>query len=164
MTPISLITELHRANHWANQTLLELIPEDMFAAEVKSSHPSIKDTYTHIWDAQNIWYFRLTNQPNAPMPSKSFDGGYDALRQAILSSSQNYIDLLAGKTDDYLSQMQHYTNLQGKEFNQPIYQILLQITHHSAMHRGQVITMLRQLGYTEKIPQTDVIAWYRLNS
>jgi hypothetical protein len=24
--------------------------------------------------------------------------------------------------------------------------------------------MLRQLGYTEKIPQTDVIAWYRLNS
>jgi uncharacterized damage-inducible protein DinB len=164
MTTINLLTELHTANHWANQTLLAQIPEELFAVEAKGSFPSIKATYTHIWDAQNIWYYRLNGEPNTPMPSKTFEGSYNQLQQAILTSSSNYINLLAGKTDDYLQQMLHYTNLQGKEFTQPIYQILVQVTHHSAMHRGQVITTLRQLGYTEKLPQTDVIAWYRLNS
>ncbi len=163
MTSINILRELHAANHWANKSLLELIPEDLYAADAKGSYNSIKALYTHIWDAQTVWYNRLTGNANVPMPSKSFEGDYDALRAAILVSSENYINLLANKTDAYLDELLHYTNLQGKTFEQPNYQILLQITHHSSYHRGQVVDKLRALGFDGKIPQTDVIAWYRLN-
>lgn len=163
MTSINILRELHAANHWANKSLLELIPEDLYVADAKGSYNSIKALYTHIWDAQTVWYNRLTGNANAAMPSKSFEGDYDALRAAILVSSENYCNLLADKTDGYLGEMLHYTNLQGKTFEQPNYQILLQITHHSSYHRGQVVDKLRALGFDGKIPQTDVIAWYRLN-
>lgn len=164
MKTINVLKELHEANHWANGLLLETIPEDLFTAEAKGSYNSIKAIYTHIWDAQTVWYNRLTGNANASMPSKSFEGDYDALRKAILVSSENYTRLLADKTDAYLEEILSYTNLQGKPFEQPVYQILLQITHHSSYHRGQVVGKLRALGFEGKIPQTDVIAWYRLNS
>lgn len=162
MKTINVLKELHEANHWANELLLETIPEDLFTAEAKGSYNSIKAIYTHIWDAQTVWYNRLTGNANAPMPSKNFEGDYDALRKAILVSSENYTRLLADKTDAYLEEVLSYTNLQGKPFEQPIYEILLHITNHSGYHRGQVVDRLRALGFEGKIPQTDVIAWYRL--
>lgn len=162
METLQLVKELHAANKWATETLLKAVPEDLYYTETKSSFPSIHATFNHLWDAQMVWYHRLSGNPTAPLPSKSFEGNHTQRVEAILASYQQYIDFLADKTEDFLTQPLTYTNLQGLGFTQPNYQILMQLTHHSAMHRGQVITQLRQLGFAEKLPQTDVIAWYRI--
>lgn len=162
MNTIDYIKDLHSANYWATETLLNLIPKDIYYAETKGSFNSIDSVFNHLWDAQQVWYNRLTGDANAPLPSKSFVGTHSEKIAAILKSYQNYIDLLADKTDDYLSQQLSYTNLKGIAFNQPQYQILFQLTHHSASHRGQVLLLMRQLGFEGIIPQTDVVAWYRL--
>lgn len=162
MNTIDYIKDLHTANYWASETLLTLIPQDIFYAQTKGSFDSINAIATHLWDAQQVWYNRLVEDANAPLPSKSFEGTHTEKIVAILKSYQNYIDLLADKSDDYLSQVLSYTNLKGLAFNQPIYQILFQLTHHSANHRGQILLLLRQLGFNDTIPQTDVVAWYRL--
>jgi uncharacterized damage-inducible protein DinB len=54
----------------------------------------------------------------------------------------------------------HYQNTKKEQFKQPIYQVLLHMFNHSTYHRGQLVTMLRQLG-VQKLPSTDFIVWSR---
>jgi uncharacterized damage-inducible protein DinB len=53
-----------------------------------------------------------------------------------------------------------YMNSKKERFKQPVFQMLLHLFNHSTCHRGQIVTMLRQLG-VEKIPSTDFIEWSR---
>ena len=57
----------------------------------------------------------------------------------------------------------HYKSLKGIPFSQPLYQLLLHVFNHATYHRGQLVTILRQLD-VQNIPQTDFIAWSRLNA
>jgi len=52
-----------------------------------------------------------------------------------------------------------YKNIKGEPFQSPVWQIVLHIVNHASYHRGQITTMLRQLGHTP-VP-TDLIAFYR---
>jgi uncharacterized damage-inducible protein DinB len=54
----------------------------------------------------------------------------------------------------------HYQNTKKEQFKQPIYQMLLHMFNHGTYHRGQLVTMLRQLGI-QKLPSTDFIEWSR---
>jgi uncharacterized damage-inducible protein DinB len=47
----------------------------------------------------------------------------------------------------------------GQPFAQPLWQMLQHVANHSTYHRGQIATMLRQLG--TKATSTDLIAFYR---
>lgn len=161
MTTIDYIKDLHTANYWSTETLLNLIPENIYYAETQGSFGSINAVFNHLWDAQQVWYNRLIGDANAPLPSKTFEGMHQERINGILKSYQNFVTLLADKDDNYLSQILSYTNLKGIAFSQPNYQILFQLTHHSATHRGQVLLLMRQLGFDAPIPQTDVVAWYR---
>jgi uncharacterized damage-inducible protein DinB len=40
------------------------------------------------------------------------------------------------------------------------YEMLAHVFNHNTYHRGQLITMLRQVGVTD-LPQTDLIFFYR---
>lgn len=44
-------------------------------------------------------------------------------------------------------------------WSEPLYQQIQHVFFHSMYHRGQVVTLLRQLGQTP--PRTDLIAFYR---
>ena len=48
---------------------------------------------------------------------------------------------------------------QGRPISQPLWQCLQHVANHSTYHRGQVTTMLRQLGRQGR--QHDLIAFYR---
>ena len=52
-----------------------------------------------------------------------------------------------------------YRNLQGQEFEAPLWQLVQHVANHSTYHRGQVVTLLRQLG--AKAVATDLVAWDR---
>jgi uncharacterized damage-inducible protein DinB len=53
----------------------------------------------------------------------------------------------------------HYKSMTGEEFSNPLWQILHHYTNHGSYHRGQVVTMLRQLG--AKPASTNMIELYR---
>ena len=50
-------------------------------------------------------------------------------------------------------------NLKGETFTHVYWQAFQHVVNHSTYHRGQIITMLRQLGV--KPPGTDLIMFYR---
>ena len=49
--------------------------------------------------------------------------------------------------------------MDGKQYESPVWQIVLHVVNHATLHRGQVVAMLRQLGMTP--PGTDLIYYYR---
>ncbi|MEI9934102.1 MAG: DinB family protein [Ferruginibacter sp.] len=65
-------------------------------------------------------------------------------------------------TEEALLQLFSYKTFKGDPFTQPLYEVVFHVFNHSTYHRGQLVTILRQLG-VEKIPSTDLIVFYRYN-
>jgi uncharacterized damage-inducible protein DinB len=51
-----------------------------------------------------------------------------------------------------------YQNLKGETWRYPLWQQMHHVVNHSTYHRGQVVTMLRQLGAAA--PATDLLVYY----
>ena len=54
-----------------------------------------------------------------------------------------------------------YKRLNGEEYEQETYKILAHVFNHSAYHRGQLVTQLRQIGF-EDVTTLDLLAYYNL--
>jgi uncharacterized damage-inducible protein DinB len=57
-----------------------------------------------------------------------------------------------------LSEVAEYMNTKGETWRYPLWQQLLHVINHSTYHRGQVTTLLRQVGATPAI--TDLLVYY----
>jgi uncharacterized damage-inducible protein DinB len=148
---------------WANQLLLttvQALPEEQQHAEVKSSFPSLFKTVLHLLDAESIWWQRLKLQEKIDRPSDTFSGDMQALGQQLLQQNKLWQEWVSGANENALQHEFIYYNSRKERFKQPVYQMLLHLFNHGTYHRGQLITMLRQLG-VEKIPPTDFIVWSR---
>lgn len=161
MSALKIIKDQLHAALWAMEKILDTLPEDYIEKEINSSFPNIKTILLHIWSAQTFWYNRITGNEKPTPSTKNFDGDFTALKNEVLNSFKVFVELLDNQNDDFLNKEVSYTSSNGKTYNQIHYQVLLQLSHHTAFHRGQIIAFMRQLGYTDAIPQTDLIFWYR---
>jgi uncharacterized damage-inducible protein DinB len=158
-----LLQQYSAYNAWANQRLVECIqshPEDIINRAVPSSFPTIYATLLHMWDAESIWWQRLKLQEVVIPPSAKFEGSVRDVAAALLHQNnlwKNWIDQASAAAIDHVF---HYQNTKREQFRQPVYQVLLHMFNHGTYHRGQLVTMLRQLGI-DRIPGTDFIIWSR---
>ena len=99
-------------------------------------------------------------QERLERPSDRFTGDMATLNNQLLQQNRLWLEWVANATDPALQHEFIYYNSRKERFKQPVYQMLLHLFNHGTYHRGQLVTMLRQLG-VEKIPQTDFIVWSR---
>ena len=151
-------------NYWANERLLSLIAkglrDELLDVEIVSSFSSLKKTIYHLWDAEFIWLKRLKGESLNDWPSKNFNGTFSEAKEKILLNDQLFIDFVERLNDEKLSESFTYKNIEGKTFSNPIWESVHHCMNHSTYHRGQIVTMLRQLGITN-IPSTDFISFCR---
>lgn len=62
-------------------------------------------------------------------------------------------------TPDDLVRVHDIRTTKGEPYSHPLWQMMQHLINHGTYHRGQVTTMLRQLGV--KPVATDLIAFYR---
>jgi uncharacterized damage-inducible protein DinB len=150
-------------NVWANAKIVEILSkldENFFDTEVISSFPSIRKTLHHVWDAEQIWFTRLKGGEATTWPSASFKGGKNELLAGFLDNSRKLEEFIADKDRKFLDGIITYKNTKGIEYSNAVEDILFHLVNHASFHRGQLITMLRQLG-VEKFPSQDLIAYMR---
>jgi uncharacterized damage-inducible protein DinB len=150
-------------NVWANQLLLNAIlqlPEEKQTVITPSSFPSLYKTVLHMWDAESIWWQRMKLQERVVIPSENFAGDMQELSSQLLRQNRQWNEWVVSAHEHMLDHVFQYQNSKREQFKQPIYEMLLHVFNHGTYHRGQLITMMRQLG-VEKLPQTDFIAWAR---
>lgn len=148
---------------WATERLketLDAVDEAILFSEVKSSFSSIAKTLLHAWDAEVIWLKRLQGVSLDSWPSQNFKGGKKELLGGIVQSAKNLAAFVESKGVDYVSTTVQYKNLKGDLFENRVDDMLFHVVNHGTYHRGQVTTLLHQLGVT-KIKGMDIIYYLR---
>lgn len=151
-------------HYWARDRLLDaldpLTPEQ-FTRDMGSSFRSIRDTATHIYAAEWAWHSRWLGQsPTALLPNDLFPD-VPALRTAWSDHESKVRALFATCDEDGINQVIEYKLLSGHAGASVLWQMAQHVINHATYHRGQIVTMLRQLGATPPKPM-DLIAFYRL--
>ena len=157
-----LLLNYVRYNLWSNKRICDFllqVEEQKLNLEINSSFSGIKKTCAHLLGAETVWATRLHGISPSLMP-KYEELSMSEIAKQWQSKSAEIIDYVAGKTEDELKQMLSYKNIAGQSFTSAIHDILQHVVNHGTYHRGQVITMLRQIGYTKLFP-TDYIAFCR---
>jgi uncharacterized damage-inducible protein DinB len=150
-------------HYWARDRLLEAIEPltaEEWSRDLGSSFKSVHATVAHLYGAEWAWYLRWQGQsPTALFPAeKVADQG--SVRRAWIEQEGKTRTFLASLGEEGITRVFHYTMLNGTEGASPFWQMLQHIVNHASYHRGQVTTMLRQLG-AQPPKSMDMIAYYR---
>lgn len=158
-----LLTSFVRYDLWANEKILHVIlslTEDQQKQTIQSSFPSLEKTCLHIWDASSIWWQRVQLHEQIVVPSLSFHPSIKDIANGLVHQNKQWIDWMADQDEKTLEADFSYKSSRGDSYRQPLQDIVLHLSNHGTYHRGQLVTMLRQLGI-EKIPQIDYILFAR---
>ena len=154
------VLKFARYNQWANNKIVNLLTTqapEFIEKEIPSSFPTIKKTILHIADAEFIWHSRLANSPFPKLPSKT-----GASIEIIKDSNKLLIDCISSKDDAYFNASTTYKNIKDEPFTSKNNAIFMHVFNHATFHRGQVVSMLRNAGFTLPIESTDFISFERV--
>lgn len=158
--------ELSEFNIWANDGVcnwLDKITDEQWKQPLVSSFNNIYETILHTVASEKIWVERLKGNLNPELLTKTFDGSKQELIELWKGISLSLRKLIEEMPEDLFQQNLLYKNTKGIEYNQPYYQLLAHVFNHSTYHRGQVVTMLRQVGFTD-VNSTDMTTYFRMKN
>ncbi|MBO9729447.1 MAG: DinB family protein [Chitinophaga sp.] len=164
-TPQTSFTAIARANAawnlWANNTLLawlETKSPELLDVEVTSSFSSIRKTLRHIWNVQDWWMACLLGEEPAFTYGEEYTGTVKDAMEGLTASSQRLHDyfefLSATEMADTCRVAIPFTG----DFDIPRFEMIQHVANHSSYHRGQVVTIARNVGITDA-PMTDYMYW-----
>ncbi|MBK7436408.1 MAG: DinB family protein [Saprospiraceae bacterium] len=155
--------EIASYNIWANQTVTEwlrALPEEQWNQPITSSFVSIASTALHIVGAETIWLDRLLEKENPVWLPGVFRGSRTALLMLWAESSENLKSFVDQFDSLEMDRTLSFKRINGDPVIMKHYHIFAHVFNHSTYHRGQLVTMLRQVGY-EGISSTDMLHFFR---
>lgn len=141
-------------NLWANQTLTDWLSKksfDLLQKEVPSSYPSVLKTLSHLWDTENFWLAILQGSPKQPW--QEFSGDEKEIVPGLLKQSQAFSNHVKSLNEIALLELCSI-DAPWVRGQMPKYEFIQHCINHGAYHRGQVITIARNVGITDP-PMTD---------
>jgi uncharacterized damage-inducible protein DinB len=157
------IQSLLAYNSWANRRLLSaarsLSTED-FVHDLRSSHSSARGTFVHIIGGHWVWLRRWLGEPAKEIVARC-DSIWDpalfpdvaSLEAAHALLEKDQASFIDGLTDQQVCACVAFENFQGQQWKLSLGEMIQHVVNHSTYHRGQVVTLLRQLGQSP--PGTD---------
>ena len=150
-------------HYWARDRLLdalEPLTAEQFNRDLGSRFKSIRETVVHTYAAEWAWHSRWQGEsPTALMTSEPFPD-IAAIRRVWSDHEKKMRAFLEGLGEDGVARVVEYKLLSGQPGSSPLWQMLQHVVNHASYHRGQVTTMLRQLG-EKPAKSMDMIAYYR---
>jgi uncharacterized damage-inducible protein DinB len=162
-----------RYNRWMNQRLYaacETLSEAQRKEDRGAFFKSIHHTLTHMVLADKMWLTRFAGQSVAfaalPPELLAMPEGSDYTSDlhpdwSDLKKTRHALDVaieqwLANVPSEFLSSTMSYANTKGVPREHPVWQALTHFFNHQTHHRGQVTTLLTQVGV--EVGVTDLIA------
>jgi len=142
-----------RYSTWASNQLLEvalkLDPEQLHR-DFSVSHKSVQGTLDHILFGDRIWLSRLLGETVEP------EGALGVELPRIRARWEAMAD---GWTDADIERIVTFQRPDGSSYAEPVRDIVIHVVNHATLHRGQVMSMFRQLGIAP--PSTDFFGYLR---
>jgi uncharacterized damage-inducible protein DinB len=146
------ISGLFTHSRWANRRVLEAAQDlsaDDYARTLGGSFATLRDTLTHIYGAEWIWLERFRGRSPRALPGGG-EATLEDLREKWSLVAAEHRMFVNGLSTADLARTISYESIKGDPFRKPLGELLVHVANHSTYHRGQVATLLRQLGQTPR--------------
>ena len=156
---MSIAIKWYEHKLWAHDRFAEVIATitpELFIRDNWSSFPSIRDTMVHVFSADGRWLDRFNGRaPRAKLEPADYPYLED-LRGKWRELEEAQLKFVTALGDNAMSGAITLPAEDGEVARTvPAWQPLYHVAHHAGYHRGQLATMLRQLGH--RPPVTDFI-------
>lgn len=154
--------QLFAYNRWATERMLDAasaLTAEQLTRDMGNSFPSVRDTLVHIMSAEWVWLSRWQGVSPTSMPEPWRQYDLDEVKREWAALADELRTFIGKLREPDLERTISYRNIAGEPFTTPLSQMLRHVVNHSSYHRGQITTMLRQLGAAA--PATDLIVYYR---
>jgi uncharacterized damage-inducible protein DinB len=145
--------------YWASDRLLDAsrpLTEEELNRNLGNSFGGILGTLVHIFQGDRIWLSRVAGSPRRTLADPEETWAIDSLQRAWVETHLGWIDWANSASD--VEGILDYVSTEGKPYRLPLWQIVFHVVNHGSYHRGQITTMLRQLGYSPV--STDLHSYY----
>ena len=162
MHPEALLSLLDY-HYWARDRLLDAVARldpDEFRRDLGNSFGSVRDTLVHAVSAEWVWCSRWEGRgPSGHLAAREFETVRD-IRARWTAEERRVREFVAGLGSDGPSRVIEYALFGEGLMREAFWKMLWHLVNHASYHRGQVTTMLRQLGAAPPRSQ-DLITFYR---
>ena len=152
-------------HYWARDRALDAaaaLEPEQFTRDLGNSFRSIRDTLAHLYAAEWAWCSRWNGQSPTAFPPATFPD-VPALRSRWSQLESDVRAVLERMGTQGLDAVIEYKMLNGDPRASVFWQMVQHVVNHASYHRGQVTTMMRQLG--AQPPQSmDLITFYRIRA
>ncbi|WP_264531632.1 DinB family protein [Flavobacterium sp. N502540] len=145
-----IMTNYAAYNLWVNQQFVNWLSaksDELLHKEVLSSYPSIIKTLNHIWETEEYWFSIIAEIPQ-PERREAVDLNKDEIFEGLLSTSTKLAAFITSLSDEQLLKTIKIEN-PWFQCEQPVSDYLLQVVNHGTYHRGQIVTIGRNVGITD---------------
>jgi len=150
-------------NYWARDRVLEAaaaLDAEAYTRDLGNSFKSVQETLVHIYSSEWVWYSRWQGESPTTRPPLEDFPDVASLASAWRTLEAGIRTFVNGLGDEGLLRQLDYRMMNGTPGRSAFYQMVQHVVNHGSYHRGQVTTMLRQLG--GPVPKSqDLIAYYR---
>lgn len=140
---------------------LEQISDEQWTQHITSSFNSIQETVLHIIAAETAWLQRLQQNERVVWLQKEFTGTKQEHVELWKHASRQLKAYVDAFDEKQLGDIITFKRFNGEENSMQYYEVFAHAFNHSTFHRGQVVTMLRQAGFTA-LQSTDLLNYYRI--
>lgn len=157
-----VLVEYIRYNRWATLTTLDacaMLDEDDLRRDMRAAYQSVWGTLVHIYQADCVWWNRFQGVPTGSL--SAFEPGSDMaeLRERWKQQLDAIVAWAESRTSEQWKADFEYRTSKAEPQRQPLWEAALHAVNHATLHRGQILTMFRQL---DRVPTgVDLIYYYR---
>ena len=157
---LQLLLEYH---YWARDRLFEAVApltHEQITTDRGNSFSSIHATLVHLYGADWIWHSRWEGVSPTALPAASEFADLAAVRSAWQDIETRLRALVNRLGENGIQRPIEYRGPTGILQAQPFWQMFQHLVNHGSYHRGQITTMLRQIGAAPP-KSLDLITFYR---
>lgn len=163
MISLNTFHELYRYNYWARDRQLEAcaaLSQEEFVRPMGNSFGSVRDTLVHLLQVEWIWLERWNGRAPKVWPSGAEYKDLEKVTEGWKRVEAGMWEFLGRVTEQELRGDITYVNFKGRTWTYKLWRAMLHVVNHQSYHRGQVTTLLRQLG--KPAPEVDYLAAFDL--
>jgi uncharacterized damage-inducible protein DinB len=153
---------LYEYNAWADRRVVEAssaLSKEQFNKPLGSSFSSVRETLSHIYAAEWVWLERFQGRSPSAFPDDSEFVDISKLKEHWAALEPTLLNFVRGLRQEDLDRVMEYKTFKFGVYRNPLWQSMQHLVNHSTYHRGQITTMLRQLGAQPIL--TDLMHFYR---
>lgn len=152
----NLAKEMYDYHRWANEVIinrLRELPEDVYHKDIQSGFSSVSKVAAHIYLVDLNWFNILSGQ-NMKDSMAACEQIREELEMKSLDEMKDDYTDLSSRYETFLTDPENadknlvVDNPYAGPLETNVYETILHIVTHGAYHRGNIATMLRQMGQT----------------